>query len=620
MFSQFVKLKSLLSLLGILIIVTIAFSPTLFNGFSKNDDPGHLLENPTLRALTPENIRAIFQNIINTTYNPLTILSFALEYRFFGYNPFVYHLNNLLLHLGVVSLIFFFFQRMGLSLLAASIGALIFGIHPMHVESVAWVTERKDVLYAFFYMLALLAYWNYVKLGKRSYYWGSLVCCFLSVLAKPMALSLPLILLLCDWWMGRKWTRAVFLEKIFFVTIVVTIASVTYIYNARVPWQTVSEAMMLWVWCLIFYIRKFFVPDQFITFYQFPQPLSWTNASFALSGIAGVALIFLLLYFRRNKLFIFAMLFYFLSIFFLLRFDDVENINPVSDRFMYLPSVGFCALLGAGFAWLLSHKTVRHLRKCLIVGFIVMALFLAVKTFVQCRNWRDGAILWSAVIERSPNLAMAYIQRGAAYHEKGDLVSAKADYLKAIELKNDPYAHNNLATIYKETGHFEEAESEYTIAIKIKPDFWGAYFDRGNLYREAGKLVLAIADYTKVLELLPGYAEAYAHRGTAYLLNQEDDLAFQDFNYAIRFDPRAVNAVNNRAVIYAKRGHFEKSIDDFSLSIFLDPENASVYFNRGLAYSQNRQYDRAIVDFDKALEIDPNYQQAYQHKMEIIRR
>ena len=620
MFSQIVKSKSLLCLLGILTIVAIAFSPTLLNGFSKNDDPGHLLENPTLRALTSENIRVIFQNIINTTYNPLTILSFAVEYRFFGYNPFVYHLNNLFLHLGVVALIFFFFQKMGLSLLAASIGALIFGIHPMHVESVAWITERKDVLYAFFYMLALLAYWNYVKLGKRPYYWGSLACCFLSVLAKPMALSLPLILLLCDWWMGRKWTRAVFLEKIFFVIVVVAIASVTYVYNARVPWQSVGEAIMLWVWCFVFYIRKFFVPDQFITFYQFPQPLSWINASFAFSGIACVALVFLLLYFRRNKLFIFAMLFYFLSIFFLLRFDDLENINPVSDRFMYLPSVGFCALLGVGFAWLLSHQTLQHLRKYFIVGFIVTVLFLAVKTFVQCRNWRDGAILWSAVIDRSPNLAMAYIQRGAAYHERGDLLSAKADYMKAIELKNEPYAHSNLATIYKETGHFDEAESEYTMAIKIKPDFWGAYFDRGNLYRETGNLTLAIADYTKVLELLPGYAEAYAHRGMAHFLNQEDDLALQDFNYAIRFDPRAVNAVNNRAVIHAKRGNFKKAIDDFSQSILLDPQSASMYFNRGLAYSQNRQYDRAVADFDKALQIDPNYKQAYQHKMEIMRR
>jgi hypothetical protein len=173
-FIMLTRLKSVAVLALVLLVVAIAFSPSLFNGFIKNDDPGHLLENPTLRALTPENVRAMFQSIINTTYIPLTTLSFAFEYHFFGYNPIVYHLDNLLLHLAVVFLVFVFFQKLGLSNLAAGIGVLLFGIHPLHVESVAWVTERKDVLYAFFYMFAILQYWQYVQSGNRKFYWSSL--------------------------------------------------------------------------------------------------------------------------------------------------------------------------------------------------------------------------------------------------------------------------------------------------------------------------------------------------------------------------------------------------------------------------------------------------------------
>ncbi len=174
------RLKNLL-LWGVLVLVAIAYFPSLFNGFIKNDDPGHLLENPTLRSLSPENIRAMFLDIINTTFIPLTTFSFALEYRFFGYNPFVYHLDNLLLHLAVVAMVYFLFKKMGLSATAAAVGALFFGVHPLHVESVAWVTERKDVLYAFFYMLAIHQYWQYVKTMQRRYYWISLVMCFLSL-------------------------------------------------------------------------------------------------------------------------------------------------------------------------------------------------------------------------------------------------------------------------------------------------------------------------------------------------------------------------------------------------------------------------------------------------------
>ncbi len=607
-------------LCGVLFIVGIAFSPSLFNGFSKNDDPVHLLENPTLRSLSSENFRAMFQDIINTTYVPLTTISFAVEYYFFGYNPFVYHLDNLLLHLAVTALVFLFLRKLELSDVAALVGALFFGIHPLHVESVAWITERKDVLYALFYMLALLQYVQYAQSQNRIYYWLSVGLCFLSVLAKPMALSLPLILLLWDWWTGRGWEKNL-LEKIPYVVVGSVIAGITYLHNARVPWRSVSEALMLWIWCFVFYIDKFFRPDNLIVFYQYPQPLSWNNPHFFLSALFFCGLLFSVFYFRRNRLFVFAILFYFFSIFFLLRFDDVENINPVSDRFMYLPSLGFCALLGAGFAGLIENKKQQsNVPKNAIVALVFLALLLGTKTFLQCRAWRDGANLWSDVIKQSPQLALAYVQRGAAYQEKKDLLSALSDYRKAISLKDNAYAHSNMAMIFKDARHFDEAIVEYTKAIKLKPDFWGAYFDRANLYRETQRSALAIADYTKVLQLLPGYAEAYSNRGTAHFLNNEDDLALQDFNRAIRFDPRAINAINNRAVIHARRGRFEAAIKDFSRSIVLDPKNAAVYFNRGLAYAQSRQYDLAITDFTKALQLDPGYEEASLQKMEVMKK
>ncbi|MBI3617939.1 MAG: hypothetical protein HY210_06975 [Candidatus Omnitrophica bacterium] len=154
----------------------IVFSPMLAGQFTALDDPGHLLENPQVISLAPENITAIFRTTVNDTYIPLTVLSFAVEHHFFGFRPFVYHWDNLLLHMFVVGLLFGLGRRMGLSAPAAGAGSLLFAVHPMHVESVAWVTERKDVLYAFFYMLALYQYCRYLQegTGARFYFFGRL--------------------------------------------------------------------------------------------------------------------------------------------------------------------------------------------------------------------------------------------------------------------------------------------------------------------------------------------------------------------------------------------------------------------------------------------------------------
>lgn len=608
------KTKKAFLLLAVLSITAAAFWPSLFNGFLKNDDPTHLLENVTLRALTWHNLYAMFSSIVNVTYIPLTTLSFAVEYHFFGYEPFVYHLNNLLLHLAVTALVFGFFRRLGLSETAAAIGALVFGIHPLRVESVAWVTERKDVLYAFFYMLAVNWYWDYAKTDKGRFFVLSILSAGLSILAKPMALSLPLVLLLCDWWMGRKWEKKIFFEKIPFFLAVVPVALVTYLWNARNPVQHAGEAVLLWVWCFIFYIRKFIFPTDLIIFYQFPRPFTLSNPEYLFSFLAFCVLGFGLWYFRKQRLFIFSVLFYFLSIFFLLRFDDVENINPVSDRFMYLPSVGFCALLGAGFTRLFERGRTRGISVAILA---VLVLFMFISTIRQCLAWRDGAGLWSAVLNRSPELVLAYVHRGAEYHERGDLARAERDYLTAVSIADDAYARSNLAMIYKQQKRYEDALREYNRAVALKPDYWGWYFDRGNLHRELGRYDLAISDYSQTLRRLPAYSEAYGNRGLSFFLAGRDDLAMRDLDLAVRFDPRNVNAINNRAVLFVKQGRFDKAIADFSLSIKLDPQNPSVYFNRGLAYQDTYQYNLALRDFNEALRVDPDHRPAALMKREI---
>ena len=303
----------------VLAVTFFAFIPTLNHSIAVWDDDGHLRKNEDVRSLDPENIKKIFTSSVNNTYIPLTTLSFALEYAVFRYTPFIYHLNNILLHLGVTALVFFFIKRCGASIRVAALAALIFGIHPMKPESVAWVTERKDVLYAFFYMLALHQYWDYLEEGKARPYMLSLVFGLLSMLAKPMAVSLPLVLLLCDWMHGRKLSWAMVIDKMSYALYILPLILITYGQNARKLGHNIYEGTLTWIWTLVFYLRKFIFPIENLPVYRMPEPVTLTSWHFFMPVITSLAIIYLIYRFRHNRLFVFSFAFFFFSIFFLLK-------------------------------------------------------------------------------------------------------------------------------------------------------------------------------------------------------------------------------------------------------------------------------------------------------------
>jgi len=248
------KLTTSSYLIALLLITFAVFTPVLDNELVNWDDQYHLLNNPTVISLAPGNIARIFKSIVITAYHPIPILTYALEYHFFQFNPFIYHLNNLLLHLGIVALIFLLAGRLGLSKEASFLAALIFAIHPMHVETVAWVTERKGLLYSLFYVMSLFFYAGYIQKGKKQNYFLSLLCGLLSILSKPIACSLPLILFLLDWFFKRRVNKKLLIEKIPYFLYVIPITFITYHMHARIPGRSVGEGFLTFTWSLTFYI------------------------------------------------------------------------------------------------------------------------------------------------------------------------------------------------------------------------------------------------------------------------------------------------------------------------------------------------------------------------------
>lgn len=550
-----------LALLFILILTFCAFSYTLQNGFTNWDDGAHVWGNALVRSLSWENIVRIFTSDVQKTYIPLTILSFAVEYHWFGLNPFVYHLTNLILHLAVTGLVFLLALRMGLPVIGAGLAALLFGVHPVHVESVAWVTERKDVLYAFFYMLALISYWAYLTDGRRTSYLYSILFGALSILAKPMALSLPLVLCLFDWLKQRP-LRPALVEKIPHLLYVIPLAGITFLLNARVPELSQGNFILIWLWTFSFYLQKLCWPWTLVPLYDLPFPVSFSNPAYfgalATVGILGAVMILL----RRDRWFWFAIGFYFLSIFFLLRFDDVKDVSIVADRFMYLPSLGFFFWIGQRAGEFFQSASPRRKQAAAVV-LVGVAALLSIKTYGQTKIWENNFSLWDHVVRHSPRQAIAFVNRGESLSDAGAPEAAIADFTRALALDPQlPAAYTNRGNVFAQLGQIDRALADYGEALRIAPNFTGALNSRGVLYARMGNLDGALADFNAAVTMDPQSALAYFNRGNVFWQKNDKDAALADYNRAIQLDSRLAAAYAMRAQIFSGLGQNAQALED----------------------------------------------------------
>jgi len=611
------KSKAVIYLLIVLVVTFLSYSSSLNNAFTNFDDSFFILKNPAIKSPTFNNIWKDFNIYEIKGYAPLTIFSFAAEYHFFKLNPFVYHLDNLILHLGVIALIFLFAQRLGLSSAAAGLAALLFGIHPMHVESVAWITERKDVLYAFFYMLSLNSYWRYLQEDKKThfgfaYFWG-----LLSMFSKPMAFSLPLILLLCDWMHKRKLTIKVFVEKGLFYIYIIPIIWATYSIHAKSSAFNPSEGIPIWCWTLIFYIRKFIFPVPLHPYYELPEPITMASPAYFLPIIGTLAIMSSIYFFRKKRWFIFAFVYFFASIFFLLRVDNRE-ITLVADRYMYLPSLGICLWFSLWISEIVEKLKEKKAVLCrLIISLVaILCLTLSVMTYNQCNIWENSISVWSAVLKHIPDHAKSLTSRGASYQEETHQYDlALADLNKAIELNSKlVLAHSNRGIVHLKLGNRDQALIDFNNALKLDAKHALSLHSRATIYMDRGQYKKALADFDSALAIDEHNPSIHYNQGVAYQMLNHPDLALAKFNKAIKIDPSDAKAYNRRGAIYRDKGLYDKALSDFRNALRIKPKLSGVFYNRGLLYKNMNQLDLAIDDFNKSVALDENNPNTYLHR------
>ena len=517
--------KPLFLLTVILGFTTIAFLPSLKNDFMPTwDDILYVTNNPMIWQLDQASFKAMFSTPVNSTYVPLTLLSFAVEYHFFGLDPHGYHVTNLLLHLICTLLVFLFLRRLKLDAIYATFGAVLFGIHPMHVESVAWITERKDLLYSLFYLCSMNLYLIFVQKGYKTwrYLFLSILFFILSLFSKIQAVTLPLSLLLVDYLLERPLKSRLILEKIpyLILSLVFGIAGILILkqHGTLDTGDTFSffQRMLLGLYALSAYLIKFIDPFHLSASYPFPVITGqYLPALYYLNLVFLLAVAFIVYRsVRYTRAVLFGSLFFLFNIMFLLQVYRA-GYAYMADRFSYIPYIGLAFIAG----WsLYKIAPLNNVKKYMVmVAMSIILVLFASMASDRCKVWKNGETLWTDVLEKYPEgNAVAYSNHGLICEDSGQLENALADYSKAIEI-NPKYtkAYYNLGNVNVKLSHLDKAIVNYTKAIEIRPKFVQAYFNRGLAYGNLGRFDKALDDFNRVIEIDPGFTMAYTNRDVA---------------------------------------------------------------------------------------------------------
>jgi tetratricopeptide (TPR) repeat protein len=598
-----------------LILAVIVFIPSLSNGLVNWDD-NEYIDNLYVNNLSLAGIVKIFSVYFLGNYHPLTLISLGIDHLIGGESPFMFHFTNLLLHLLNTFLVFLLVRRLTKNNLLALLTFILFGVHTLHVESVAWIAERKDVLYSFFFLVSLTTYSTYASGRKGLYYGLSLLFFLLSLLAKGQAVVLVVILPFIDYVIGRKWSSIkVLSEKIpfFFFSLIfswVAFRAQSSVNTLHFEYFSLPERFAFASFGFVQYLIKSIIPFNLSAFYPYPPRLSSGHIpSFYWFYIISLPVFFIGSYFlfKRSKIYAFGLSLFFLSLLPLLQLIPF-GVAIMADRYFYIPSIGLLLCFAFGLLEIRS-TSIKYLL------FTVFILIFSSQSFSRCRVWKDSITLWDDVISKYDYAQDAYLNRGVAYGNLGQFDKAIDDYSKAIEL-NPKYtkAYYNLGVAYANLGQWDKAIDDYNRTIGIDPDFTDAYYNRGIAYANIGTWDKAIEDYSRVIGIRPDFARTYYNRGVAYGNSGLRDKAIIDYTKAIGLDPKYTDAFDNRGVIYASLGQWDKAIEDYTKAIGINPDFSKAYYNRGFSYGNIGQWDKAIVDYSRAIEIDPKYAEAYTNR------
>jgi len=617
-----------------LIVVALAatiYCNTLFNEFTNWDDELLVLENRFIVRLTPARIISIFIPGRTQSYQPLRDLSYAIDYSIWRQNAFGYHLGNVILFAANALLIYLLARKVFGVERVALLAALLFAVHPIHVEVVAWVAGRKDLLAGGFFAGALILYAMSVKDERRfpKLYACALGCYVCALFSKATTVTFPAILLLYDYCIIPGMTFRALLKRWklhlpfwaltgVFMAVTISVASGSgaiksyYSGSALLTFLTMMKVFLA-------YIRLLIVPVGLMARYIEQPVLSAGDATAWAAAVAVLLLVglgFFLL--RKSRRTAFCILWYFACL------APSSNIIPIStlmaDRYLYLSSIGFCFLVAMGAERVLEafeEGGVRRLyaRRAALVLFSLVLLLMSVLSVRRNVQWRNSRSLWEADLARVPNSMFALNNLGLAYDRGEEREKAIELFGKAIELVPEfGEAHANLGNVYFDMDDMDRAQELYEKALSLSPNLAGLHHSIGMIELRRGDVEAALKRFAKCVEIDPYHWESYSSIGTVYLQSGLHKEAMDAFKMALDINPDSPQDHNNLGLVYYRVGQLEEALIELRKALKINPESASAHFNLGNVLSRlerlaeaEKEYEQAIALYGESPEVADVY-------------
>ena len=578
--------KDLWPILAVVGVTLVLYARACGYEFVNWDDDYNITKNPNLRSFDWANITGIFTSHVIGNYNPLSIFSFAIEQAIFGQDPQVFHTTNVILHLICTFLAYRLARLLDFPIWGAAFIALLFGVHPMKVESVAWITERKDVLYSAFYLGALINYVKWYHRKKHKKYVVYIIVLFLlSLLAKIQAVALPLSMLAIDYLLRRplKW-RLLFEKWIYFLmSLVIGLVGIYFLSQQGSLGSTSTysfiDRIFIGMYSYSVYIVKFLAPYRISPLYPYPEEIPWIAYASPAFVIGILALAWFA--FKRNwRHLLFGIVFFTFNIVFLLQVVGAGQAF-LADRFVYIPYFGLSVALVYYGMRLMERSRQWHLGMLAIAG-----LWAAGLTFISWQHvpvWQNSGTLWTHVVKYYENSALPFRNRAQFYRDNGQYDLALADYARSIALDQDPNVINSRARLN---------------------------FDRQNWSD-------ALVDYNLAIELDPNVGEYWINRGAVHAMQQNYEAALSDMTRGIELDPAFENGYKNRSLVYQALGQIGKAQQDLRTYLDLNPYDAAIWYESGRLYRIQRQPQSALESMSQALRLDPNSGRYYLERARI---
>jgi tetratricopeptide (TPR) repeat protein len=641
----------------LMVLTAAVFWPVTGHDFVNYDDDQYVTENRQVRqGVTLQGVRWAFATFQAGNWHPLTWLSHMLDVTFYGLDPAGHHLTNLLIHGLNVLLLFVVLLRMTGGLWPSACVAALFALHPLHVESVAWVAERKDVLSTCCGLLAIAAHVRYAARPTGDRYLGVLCLFALSLMAKPMLVTLPVILLLLDYWPlgrlqlasgARRTVWPLLKEKFPLLLLSAASGAVTVLaqqqagairtFDALSLWARVENALVAYVG----YMGKTLWPDNLAVFYPHPgSSLPPWQVAGAVLLLGGITVLVALAGNRRPYLFV-GWSWYLVTLVPVIGLIQIGS-QAVADRYTYVPLIGLFIMLAWGAAELTAGW--RHQRAVLVVAAALLFPALMGITWLQVRVWRNSVTLFERALAVTTSNYIAHDHLGLALVRQGRVEEALPHYAEALRIKpnhvgtltnladamvrqgrldeaagwysdvlrlhpDDARTHNNLGNVYRAQGRWEEAVQQYREALRLQPDLGEPHNNLGMVYRQLGRLEEAVQEYREAIDIAPDLEDAHYNLGNAYLALRRFEEAVGEYRAVIAAAPSHVDARNNLGGAYLALGRLQEAVKEFETALTLRPD-AEAHYNLGLAYGKQGEIRKAREQFGAALQLKPEYERA----------